>query len=243
MSHRQKWSVIAALAIGLSAAALVVSVWPRRPAITFDVPVADSYSLELSFSRSSTIIAITSRLRAGAVKFYDASSGALLSTWERPWWVHWDGGCLGVGEKWIATTWEKHGDDYQVIEVDPRDGTESVLLRRPWSELTLRRSEFDREQHLSDPVAITPDGAMWLHALPKGGVEIWELATGHQIRIVDEHAIKNIAVSPDSKLLAAFARDGVVRVWELRTGKQFTAYPELKEFAEENTSIKINDDG
>ena len=82
-------------------------------------------------------------------------------------------------------------------------------------------------------VAFSPDGRL----LASGGADrkvwLWDLATGHEQRILtsDTHTagggVLGVAFSPDGRLLASCGEQGTVRVWDLAPGTLRNVHPML----------------
>ena len=80
-----------------------------------------------------------------------------------------------------------------------------------------RHSLLDGANHLSR-VFLSRDGASLVTTGSRGGVSVWEAATGHLVRSIDA---SEAALAPDGKLLAT-ARPGSVRVLDFATGRELS---------------------
>jgi WD40 repeat protein len=101
----------------------------------------------------------------------------------------------------------------------------------------LERGESDGRPHVSarmlwhttdvkggTALAWSADGIYVATSREKGGLDLWNIQTGTQIRTVLEApdapaGLESIAFSADSKTVAAAGADGVVRQWEVASGK------------------------
>jgi WD40 repeat protein len=74
-------------------------------------------------------------------------------------------------------------------------------------------------------VAFSPDGKMLVSGSHDGTVILWDVATGKQLRAIEDHRLNgkpfevvSVAFSPDGKRVASASSDKTVRVWEVATG-------------------------
>jgi WD40 repeat protein len=78
-------------------------------------------------------------------------------------------------------------------------------------------------------VALTPDGRQLLAGYAKGGLLVWDIASGQELHALAGHTkqVNALAVSPDGRRALSGSDDGTVRLWELASGRErcrFTAH-------------------
>ncbi len=72
-------------------------------------------------------------------------------------------------------------------------------------------------------VAFSPDGKLFATGNQAGAVQLWDPASGVEIRrTAGQHvtSITSLAFSPDSALLASISQDGILYMWNTLTGEQ-----------------------
>jgi RNA polymerase sigma factor (sigma-70 family) len=71
-------------------------------------------------------------------------------------------------------------------------------------------------------LAFSPDGKYGAAGLGDGGIRLWEVATGKEVRKIEAHrsAVARVAFSPDGKTLASVSPDEFIRLWDVATGEQ-----------------------
>jgi WD40 repeat protein len=62
---------------------------------------------------------------------------------------------------------------------------------------------------------VSPDSKTLVSANSEGEVELWQLATGKRIGLLDQidQPIYGLAFSPEGQRLAATLHDGAIRIW------------------------------
>jgi WD40 repeat protein len=185
--------------------------------------------------------------RKGTIKVWEAKTGKLLGTFERPGEVHWGIALSADGKKLAGGNWSS--DDNKVCVWDVRSGKVLAELEAGGLEyLSVALSADGRwvagggknkavvwdlqtgkvKHELSDPemmgevryVALSPDGKR----LAVGGtqdkrVRVWNVETGKREHLLDGHSIFVLAFSPDGQTLAAGGTDGRVVLWRVAAGK------------------------
>jgi len=118
-----------------------------------------------------------------------------------------------------------------------RDGTARI-----WDVSAFGGSELlalpGPEYPIRGAVEFTPDGSRLVATSgPEGTVRVWEVATGRQVLLLDQHArqrsaarhVFGVDVSPDGSRIATASRDGTARTFDARTGEEiFRAQPECR---------------
>ena len=119
------------------------------------------------------------------------------------------------------------------------------------------RSSVD-EEVLGGSVAFSPDGktlaiggtmlsisATGVISGGVGSVELWNLATGQQLRTlpVGSDAVYSVAFSRDGKMLATGEGDGTARLWNVATGRQIRILPAASNAFASVDSVAFSPDG
>jgi RNA polymerase sigma factor (sigma-70 family) len=185
--------------------------------------------------------------RKGTIKVWEAKTGKLLGTFERPGEVHWGIALSADGKKLAGGNWSS--DDNTVCVWDVRSGKVLAELEAGGMEYPSVALSADGrwvagggknkavvwdlqtgkvKHELSDPemmgevryVALSPDGKR----LAVGGtqdkrVRVWNVETGKREHLLDGHSIFMLAFSPDGQTLAASGTDGRVVLWNVAAGK------------------------
>jgi RNA polymerase sigma factor (sigma-70 family) len=75
-------------------------------------------------------------------------------------------------------------------------------------------------------LAFSPDGKYGAAGLGDGGIRLWEVATGKEVRKIDAHrsAVARVAFAPDGKTVASIGPDEFVRLWDVATGEQVKSW-------------------
>src|SRR5262249_45237625 len=71
-------------------------------------------------------------------------------------------------------------------------------------------------------VAFAPDSKLLASGDNRGGIKLWDLRTGTELRRLAGHgkeSIHGLAFSPDGTTLASTAGDGTVRLWDVSSGE------------------------
>ena len=66
------------------------------------------------------------------------------------------------------------------------------------------------------PLVFSPDGAVLINGLNIGTIQLWDVKTGDQIAVLDEHTqeVSSLAFSPDGTMLVSTATDGTILLWD-----------------------------
>jgi WD40 repeat protein len=91
-------------------------------------------------------------------------------------------------------------------------------------------------------VLFTAEGKRLLTASGNNKVQLWDVATGNEVRAFEGHTdgVDCLALSKDEKVLVSGSRDGTARVWDLATGKELRR---LKGVSKWVSSIAFTGDG
>jgi WD40 repeat protein len=73
-------------------------------------------------------------------------------------------------------------------------------------------------------VCFSPDGKLLASTCYDGGLCLWAVATGNELKRFDHRKACCAAFSPDGKGIASGGEDGVVRLWDARSGKELHKY-------------------
>ena len=76
-------------------------------------------------------------------------------------------------------------------------------------------------------VAVSPDGRRAISASKDGGLSVWEVETGRELRTLAGHtaAVTGLAMSSNGRRLISVSSDQTLRVWDPETGRQLLALP------------------
>ncbi len=68
----------------------------------------------------------------------------------------------------------------------------------------------------AEPLVFSPDGAVLVNGLHVGAIQLWDVATGDKIAVLDEHTqkVETLAFSPDGKTLVSTGEDGTILLWD-----------------------------
>lgn len=229
LTSRSIWSGLLVLAATIAVFWVVVLCRQVFPVASFDVPLEEG--LKLSFSRNSSLLAVWVDYQYGPTLFFDVATGKERSRWDgrRPF------GELELCEEqgtWLVRTRENIEDEYQVRRVNPWDGTETIVFRRPWSDLTLGQAELTE---------LSADGRRWFHAKPETGVEIWDITSGEHWYTFEMKDVVDLAFSPDGKSVGAFNKEGEFRIWDLESREERAHFSGLACFR--YATVKLDDFG
>lgn len=98
--------------------------------------------------------------------------------------------------------------DLSLGEVDDPENIQSVV-----------KSIGNATQATITAIAISPNGALLVSASWDGTLRVWDVATGEELRRLEEAAwVMDCAVSPDGSFVVSASWDGNLRLWDLRNG-------------------------
>jgi DNA-binding beta-propeller fold protein YncE len=150
--------------------------------------------------------------RAGAVKVWDADTGAELLA------------CPGHTQRVYSLAFSPDGKS---LATAGEDGALKVF------DAGTGKERFTCEGHGQDVynVGYSPDGLTLASCSLDNTVRVWRAADGHCLRTLQGHTqrVVTVSFSPDGRHLASAAvggeTSGEVRVWDLRTGQTVLALP------------------
>src|SRR5712692_9607198 len=102
-----------------------------------------------------------------------------------------------------------------VTPQEPELARQSIAATTPAGPFQLRQALRWRED-VPNSVAWSPDGQFLASgAADRTTVQVWEAATGKEVRILKGHrgSVQSVAWSPDGQFLASGADDSDLRVW------------------------------
>jgi RNA polymerase sigma factor (sigma-70 family) len=75
-------------------------------------------------------------------------------------------------------------------------------------------------------VAFTPDGRQALSGSTGGIIQLWDVATGKEVRRLSGHTgtIYDLAISPDGRRALTGSRDRTVRLWDIASGRSIFVF-------------------
>ncbi len=162
-----------------------------------------------------------------------------------------DGGtAISAGEDYRVRYWRLpdgallrssyDGSSMRTLLVSP-DGSTLITPFGPriWS--VADATEIKNIGHTMDAIAVTPDWRMLIGGLSYGGMTIWSLPEGKQLRRITEgvDSIRALAVSPTAELLVG-AGGGNIGLWSLPEGRYLG---KLGEHAGAINAVAISADG
>jgi WD40 repeat protein len=192
----------------------------------------------------------------GSVRLWDVSSGKELRRLEGHRYEVRDvafapdgqrlasGGTDGTVRLWDPTTgkevrrWVVHESGVRALAFT-RDGTgirtvDSAQIARNWDvhsgkELSAaRKVGLPAEVNVAHCAAFAPDGQTAALGYPDGGIRLYDVKSGKELRVIGRHPeiVWSVAFSPNGKTLASSARrHGIVRLWDVATGRMVRSYP------------------
>lgn len=153
---------------------------------------------------------------------------------------------LGEGFDGIVKRWKLNGQNPEQMirpratfanwQVDPITPTERVAMvaDQPETraichtcEISSARDGINQGAILTTPtIAMSPDGATMYVGLPRGDVEVWDVATRRRRFTFPAHKINvtSIAASPDGHYLATGCMDNSTCLWDASTGKHLATF-------------------
>jgi WD40 repeat protein len=82
--------------------------------------------------------------------------------------------------------------------------------------------EFDIPYgHKIADLSFSPDGRLLASASWNETVQLWNVSTGEEVKILERHSgsVTCVCFSPDGQLLASGSDDGTIRIWDVLTGR------------------------
>ena len=71
-------------------------------------------------------------------------------------------------------------------------------------------------QSYPEPFVFSQDGTTLVNGLAHGAIQLWDVTTGDQISVLDEHTqkVETLVFSPDGKTLVSAGQDGTILLWD-----------------------------
>ena len=71
-------------------------------------------------------------------------------------------------------------------------------------------------QSYPEPLVFSEDGTILVNGLVHGAIQLWDVATGDAIGVLDGHTqkVETLAFSPDRKVLVSTGQDGTILLWD-----------------------------
>ena len=79
-----------------------------------------------------------------------------------------------------------------------------------------KQSRLREVSHGVETLVFSPDSIVLVAGRRNGGIELWDLATGNKLTILDGHTapVGTLVFSPDKKTLVSTGKDGTILVWD-----------------------------
>jgi WD40 repeat protein len=89
-----------------------------------------------------------------------------------------------------------------------------------------RAFRFEKQQGPISCLGMAPDGRHVLSGDQKGGLALWEIASGRVLRWLDGHngEVRSVGFSPNGQYAVSGGADGVTRLWELVAGQEYELF-------------------
>jgi WD40 repeat protein len=69
-------------------------------------------------------------------------------------------------------------------------------------------------------LTFSPDRKTLAAGLIDGSIKLWEIATGKELRTLNEQTVQSLAFSPDGRTLASSSFDNTIKLWNVATGQE-----------------------
>ena len=69
-------------------------------------------------------------------------------------------------------------------------------------------------------LTFSPDRKTLAAGLIDGSIKLWEIATGKELRTLNEQTVQSLAFSPDGRTLASSSFENTIKLWNVATGQE-----------------------
>src|SRR6185369_4691882 len=125
--------------------------------------------------------------------------------------------------QFVALNWlsEDREQEYAILleACRPPAKPRSVRKKTAREQVAEKAIQLDYKGAAINAYAFSPDGKLALSASDDNSVRLWNVETGHSLRVFDGHAgeVWSLAWSADQRRALSGADDNTVRLWDVET--------------------------